>query len=614
MVLTTPSAVNATRRLTLLLGALLAVFTAWNAHAVIGFDFVPWDDDINIYFNPHLGPPSAPSLEWMFTDLSYMRRYVPLGWLSLSSIYAVSGLSPLGYHAANLALHVTNTLLLFSLLLRLLMHWGARHEARTIACAALGAGLWALHPFRAETIGWASGVFYGSAGTLALLAMHSYLRVITTDGARSRLWLVATALAYLGSLLAYPLGLGLLGIFVLLDVAEALRPHPAPRPFRRVVREKLLLALPCLLVLTLTVTASTSARAFWGKPPSLDEFGWLPRAAQAVYSWSNYLWRRWWPVDLTPAPTRLLDFTPTEPIFWLSGLALTVITIALFARHQWRRGPLLWWLAFLCLLAPLLGFMERPYFPCDRYDYFAGMVVSAAIAFALHRLSPRLLFPVVAAALVGLLALAWAQRQQLQIWQNADTLNSRLIATSDHLGFRVKQYEAWINHHARRGDHARAAAILAECERLCGPGPWLDDLRRILAAPAASAAALHTRLALDFSRGGRRTEAREHLRAALHLDASFAPAAYNYAVLRALDGEPLEALHWYFNGVARTPSELPPAARRRGLSLIAESFAANDRPKLASHALGLALREPGPPDETAALQNRLQYLSARTKL
>lgn len=45
----------------------------------LGFDFVARDDDINLYFNPHLGPPGADSLAWMFTDLSHMRRYGTAG-------------------------------------------------------------------------------------------------------------------------------------------------------------------------------------------------------------------------------------------------------------------------------------------------------------------------------------------------------------------------------------------------------------------------------------------------------------------------------------------------------------------------------------------------------
>ena len=40
--------------------------------------FLLWDDNINIVANPHLREFSAEKLRWMFTDVSYMRRYVPL--------------------------------------------------------------------------------------------------------------------------------------------------------------------------------------------------------------------------------------------------------------------------------------------------------------------------------------------------------------------------------------------------------------------------------------------------------------------------------------------------------------------------------------------------------
>src|ERR1044072_1999454 len=50
-------------------------------------DFVPWDDDMNIYGNPHIQGVTAQSLRWMFTDTAYVHRYMPIGWLSLAIDY-----------------------------------------------------------------------------------------------------------------------------------------------------------------------------------------------------------------------------------------------------------------------------------------------------------------------------------------------------------------------------------------------------------------------------------------------------------------------------------------------------------------------------------------------
>jgi hypothetical protein len=188
----------------------VAVIAGWNARAVLTFDFVAFDDDINIVFNPHLGPPGREALEWMFSDSSYMRRYVPLGWLTFSLVYAGAGLSPVGYHAANLLLHAGNAMLVFWILRCLLRRYDpGRSEGGTTFAAGAGAAIWALHPMRAETVGWASGLLYGASGFLALCAVLAYFRGREATTRRTQAgWLLATILLHAGSVFTYPMSIG----------------------------------------------------------------------------------------------------------------------------------------------------------------------------------------------------------------------------------------------------------------------------------------------------------------------------------------------------------------------------------------------------------------------
>ncbi len=607
---------SAARRTTLWCVLLLAVVTAWNVRAVVGFDFVAKDDDINVYFNPHLGPPNAPTLKWLLTDASYTRRYMPLGWLSFSAVYALSGLSPTGYHGANLGLHVVNALVLFALLRRLLRRWGGTiDEAWISVCAAVGAGLWALHPYRAETVGWISGLLYGPAATFALLAVIAYLKAlehVAGSGARWR-WLAVTGAAYLASMLVYPISLGLIGVFVLIGAADwhqgratGESPPKCRASLGRRGVENAALALPGVMVLGITLFMRVESDSFWAKPVSLHDFGWLQRGAQACYAWADYLICRWWPVGLTPAPTRLLEVHPGDGVFVASALFVIGGTVLLALRRSWRWSGLLWWLSFLALLVPMLGFMEHPYFACDRYDYLAGMVVSAVAAFGLLRLRPRWRGAAVIAALLALGALAWRQQDQLGAWKNMDALERCMIANSDSRAFWSMQYSHWAKHHAAYGAPERAAAILAEGERLCGRGPWLDEARAEV-AKASSAAALHVRMAMDFSREGRPLEAREHFRRALRLDPQLAAAGINYAVFQAFAGEPLDALHWYFQAVAGSRDGVPTATRFRVLGLIAEKFFAANQSALACRAAETALRDAPSAADAAALGTQLEH-------
>ncbi len=594
---------------------LLAVVASWNVRAVVGFDFVAMDDDINVYFNSHLGPPGAATLKWMFTDAVYMRRYIPLGWLNFSIVYQFSGLTPVGYHVANILFHVANTLLLFVVTRRLLRRWsGVSDETWGNVCATIGAALWALHPYRAETVGWVSGLLYGPAGSCALLAVLAYLNVLDHPAGsptRGR-WLIATGAAYLGSMLVYPITLGLIGIFVMLDAAEwqhgpAGKSAGAARPisFGRLALEKMLLVLPGIAVLGVTIAMRIGADSFWAKPASLRDFSLLQRTAQACYAWADYLVARWWPVRLTPAPTRLLEVHPGDFVFLASAFFVIGTTVALAWRRAWRWAALLWWLAFVALLIPMLGFMEHPYFACDRYDYLAGMVLSAAVAFVLVHVQSRWRGLICGLALIALVGFAWLQQRQLRAWENMDALERCLIDGSDSRAFLSMQFSNWAKHHAAYGAPDRAAAILAEGERRCGPGPWLDEARAAVANTSLGSA-LHTRMAMDFSRAGRSVEAREHFRRALLLDSGLGAAGINYAVFQAFAGEPLDALHWYYQAVAGSRDGVPSATRFRVLGLIAEKFFDAGQSVLACRAAETALHDAPSASEAEKLQRRLE--------
>ena len=72
------------------------------------------DDDVNVTLNPHMGGIDLARLKWMFTDWSYVRRYIPLGWLNFSATYEAAGLDPHPYHAVALALYAVNSGLVFA--------------------------------------------------------------------------------------------------------------------------------------------------------------------------------------------------------------------------------------------------------------------------------------------------------------------------------------------------------------------------------------------------------------------------------------------------------------------------------------------------------------------
>src|SRR5437763_7407356 len=215
---TTTAARLQIRLLLILLSITLAVFAG-----VCGHEFVHFDDNFTIYNNPHIKGLTWENLHWMFTNASYARRYMPLGWLSYAVDYQLFGLDPHVYHTGNLVLHLINVALLFFLLKRLLLlargpAGTAEADAAPIWCAAIGALFWAVNPLRVENVAWASARIYCVAFLFLALWLLLWLRAHdpATPEIKRRVFYWLAVAAYAASLLTYPLAIfAPFGLFVL---------------------------------------------------------------------------------------------------------------------------------------------------------------------------------------------------------------------------------------------------------------------------------------------------------------------------------------------------------------------------------------------------------------
>jgi tetratricopeptide (TPR) repeat protein len=517
----------------------------------LGGAFLQWDDDINVVNNPHVHALGWANLRWMFSDVQYMRRYLPLGWLRWAADYAAFGPDPRPFHLGNLLFHAADAALLFAAIRALLRRGSAAAAASPLAvdlCAALGALSWAIHPLRAEAVAWISTGQYCQAVCFLLLSLLAYLAA--ADRARAPLLRAAALAAYAASLLSYPAALGYPAALLVLD-ALVLGRCREPGGWRRVLWEKVPYAVVTAIVLAATLASRYGARGIWTPPPTLAQFGLGARLMQAAYVWAYFLWKPLLPFHLAPVYTTLVAFDPLSWPFVASALGVLGLTAVLIWRRRRWPAALAAWLCHLVLLVPMLGLTEHPHYASDRYVYLASLGGSAALAGALLWLWPRPArrWTALAAAVLLLGCAARASAAQVAIWRDSETLFQAMLA---RLGPDPYRYDILLRLGRLREGDGRLPAAEGAFRQALGARPGEAEARG--------------RLGLVLFEEGRAAEAEPYLGPAARLgpENSDAQAALIAGLLRSGLGH--EALE-FARAAVRLQPNVPEARANLDLTL-----------------------------------------------
>ncbi|MEJ2744295.1 MAG: tetratricopeptide repeat protein [bacterium] len=166
----------------LLVAATLAVFAP-----VCRYDFIQYDDSINVCDNPYVSHPSLRSII-RFWVRPYANMYIPVTysvwWFGANlSRGFTARLDPSVFHVMNLVVHSLAVLVVFKILLRLVRRTnGGRNGAREETAAAFGALLFAVHPLQVQAVAWITGMKAVLSGFLSLLALNWYIAFATVRG------------------------------------------------------------------------------------------------------------------------------------------------------------------------------------------------------------------------------------------------------------------------------------------------------------------------------------------------------------------------------------------------------------------------------------------------
>lgn len=390
-------------KLSLGLAAGLVVLTVLTYGTILGHDFLSWDDDVFVYRNPHLQPPTLASLRAYWTA-PYAHLYVPIPYTAWWALARVCGHSspqghwtvpPLPFHAASLLVHLVNVLLAFGLLRLLTRHDGA---------AFAGALLYAVHPIQVESVAWLSELKDLLSGTFSLTALWLFLGWLRREERTPWRWALATvafglALLCKPNVVALPLIAALLG-----TVLEG----QSYRRWGGVV----------LLWLGLAGAYTLFTRHAQPIAPELA----LPlgqRVFVAGDTLAFYLGKLVWPARLAAdyghAPAVVLK-TTVGHLTWLVPVALVVAAYALRRRWPWCLGGLGTFLLALVPSSGLAPFDFQQYStPADHYAYVA--LLGPALLVAAFLAVPRR-FLTYGLCGIGLALLMGQSYLQTMTWQN----------------------------------------------------------------------------------------------------------------------------------------------------------------------------------------------------
>ncbi|MGZ3592372.1 MAG: tetratricopeptide repeat protein [Syntrophales bacterium] len=399
---------------------------------VLNADFLNWDDNWLIYENSKLGPLDFSHI-WSILNNDYFSSafYTPLAGLRFCIIYTLAGLKPFAYHLANLLFHVINTVLLFMVVKKLaLLSLGKQQSimisnARINLAIALAVLIWSLNPLMVEPTALVAAGPHAQAVSFMLLSLLSYMRANET-GTRAVRWLTASVVFYGASILSQLITLTFPFILLILDVyplkrISIERGSLKPLVMRQAILEKIPFIIITFIIVAVDLTVLNKSQ-IGHHVSSLAEFGLLDRAMQAFYVYAYYLWRPWYPFNLSPVYLTLYSFDPLSIPFIASAFGVVGCSILiLMLRHRYP-SIIAAWLCYLILLIPVLGLNVHPHYTSDRYAMSVFMIWSVLLAGWIITARKPLQNFVISGIVLILIFFGIISYKQVTIWYNTDTL------------------------------------------------------------------------------------------------------------------------------------------------------------------------------------------------
>ena len=366
------------------------------------FDFVNWDDQVNVYENENV---VNFDVKGIFTD-HVIGNYNPLSNFTLAVEYLLVKESPGLYHFNNVLLHIICSLLVYLLMKRL---------GLSFLVSFLAAILFGIHPMRVESVAWVTerkDVLFGVFYLLSLLLYISYYRT------KKAAYFILSVLVFILSLLSKIQAVALPFSLLLIDYWFE----------RKLTLKSVSEKIPFFLLSLITGLIGIH---FLRQQGSLEVGNIMPvfqRLFIGSYSFVVFIVK-----SVVPFQTSAIYIFPAElsAIHYLSMLpALAVIGVAAvyFKTKRFISFGILFFTLNIVFVLQVVGAGQG--FIADRFTYipYIGLFLIYAVLFEklLVKFQNRkvLLYP---ALVIYLLLISIQTFNQIKVWQNSETLWTDVI-------------------------------------------------------------------------------------------------------------------------------------------------------------------------------------------
>lgn len=379
-----------------------------------------WDDDIYIYNNPYIREIDTTFLYWSFTS-AVASLWHPLTIISFAIDYAIWGLNPFGYHLTNNLIHALNTLLVFTLVIKLLkLKIGEEAGIQIVVTAFITAALFGIHPLHVESVAWISERKDVLCAFFYILCLINYLDF--TVSKRPFHYGIALG-SFFMALLSKPMAVSLPIVLLILDFYPLGRFNKIEKSMGswRMLLEKFPFFLLSIFASLMTIWAHLQNGALQvTQMASLST-----RMLVAAWAYIFYMVKMFLPFNLAP-----LYPYPKVDVFsftYLGSLFLMVI-ITFVIVYRKERVFIAVWLYYLVTLLPVIGIIQvGSQAAADRYTYLpslglffiAGLGVSSLFKKCINKQSRTAL---IALILLILGVLVKKTTEQINIWHDPITL------------------------------------------------------------------------------------------------------------------------------------------------------------------------------------------------